>query len=98
MLGHKDKNEKYTSTSPHLIKRPFKNQEYRDHRLQKPNDKTKKGSEVTGKGSVERNLLLSQNKKRKGEKKKMKGSNILECTENQTFFDLEHQYHKELNE
>ena len=54
-------------------------------------------SENTGKGSMERQMVMSQKKNNK-EKKTPKISNLFDRPENQSFFDLEHHYNKEINE
>lgn len=75
MLAPKEKHDKNIHTSPHLIKRPFKNHEYREQPVRKFHDKTKRVSDPSCKGSLERHLVMSQNKKK--DKKGMKVSNIL---------------------
>ena len=76
MFIQKEKHEKHLASSPHLIKRPFKNHEYREQRVNKHGEKTKRSSENTGKGSIDRNLMLSHNKKNLKEKKTSKPNNL----------------------
>lgn len=78
MFVQKEKHDKHPTNNPHLIKRPFKNQEYREHRIHKHDNKGKRSSDNTGKGSVDRNLMVSHNKKSHKEKKASKVTNLFD--------------------